>query len=147
MNKRNKLYLSLLIFTLVSIFSSCGKEEEQLVEDVNNKQYPENSWIERTMRNKYYWYKEMPEFGSLKFDADAETFFKSLLSTKDGKEGYFYSYIESTTPVTRGIFQTTYSYGFDYTLYKMSNTEFVAHILWPPIRLLPKPESNGATGL
>ena len=31
MNKRNKLYLSLLIFTLASIFSSCGKEEEQLV--------------------------------------------------------------------------------------------------------------------
>ena len=43
MNKRNKLYLSLLIFTLASIFSSCGKEEEQLVEDNNNKQYPENS--------------------------------------------------------------------------------------------------------
>ncbi len=130
MNKRNKLYLSLLIFTLVSIFSSCGKEEEQLVEDVNNKQYPENSWIERTMRSKYYWYNEIPEVGSLKFDADAETFFKSLLSTKDGKEGYFYSYIESTTPVTRSIYQTTYSYGFDYTLYKMSNTEFVAHILY-----------------
>ena len=71
MNKRNKLYLSLLIFTLASIFSSCGKEEEQLVEDNNNKQDPENSWIERTMRNKYYWYKEIPKFGYLKFDSYA----------------------------------------------------------------------------
>ena len=45
-----------------------------------------NQWIEQTMRENYLWYSEFPDKSSLDFSLDPETFFKGLLSYKDGKD-------------------------------------------------------------
>lgn len=87
------------------------------------------TWIDNFMRDKYYWYDEIPAASKLNYSADEETFFYSLLSNKDGKihsgTQYPYSYIESLSS-TRSTIQTDYSYGFEFTILGLSNGSYVA---------------------
>jgi len=81
-----------------------------------------NEWIETTMRNNYYWYKDIPAANKLNYTATPENFFKSLLSDKDGKNrdasiGHsYYSYMESTTTL-RAASTESLSLGFVYQYY------------------------------
>jgi C-terminal processing protease CtpA/Prc len=91
------------------------------------------------MREKYYWYSEIPAASSLKYQLGVPYFFESFLSSKDCKHdsspGYFYSYIESTSDVsasTKSISQIDYSYGFEFQRYRISDNPvtYYAHILY-----------------
>lgn len=44
-----------------------------------------NQWIDNAMREDYLWNDDLPGKSSLDFEASPETFFTSLLSSKDGK--------------------------------------------------------------
>ena len=68
------------------------------------------------MRENYLWYSEFPDKSSLDFSLDPESFFKGLLSDKDGKElsdgHHYFSQLEKAT-VTKSINAANNSYGFD----------------------------------
>lgn len=89
-------------------------------------------WIDDTMRVWYYWYEDIPNTNKLNYFTDPITFFKSLLSSKDGKNGTPYSTIDTLQAVTRSIPYTDYSYGFQFTTNRVENndTALYAHVLY-----------------
>ena len=89
-------------------------------------------WIDDTMRVWYYWYQDIPNTNKLNYFTDPVTFFKSLLSSKDGKNGTPYSTIDTLQAVTRSIPFTDYSYGFQFTTNRVENndTALYAHVLY-----------------
>lgn len=129
MNLKNYIYVTFLSLTAITGFSSC--EKDQNAEEAVDKETAVDKWIESTMRENYYWYKDMPSASTLNFLTDPESFFASLLSKSDGKDNYAYSYIESTAATTRSISQTDYSYGFEFEGYRLNSTgDLVAHLLY-----------------
>lgn len=117
------LYLLPVLF----FFVSCGGDDPA----PNPKPKPEpgtetTHWIEETMRENYYWYDEIPSADKLNFTQEPITFFKSLLSDKDGKNGNFYSYIEEKNSPTRAINDTNNSYGFQFIGIPLSGTVYYA---------------------
>ena len=64
-----------------------------------NTELEVNEWIESVMRSDYLWNNDIPAQNKLDFSADPQTFFRSMLSLKDGKTRngkhlYYYSYME-----------------------------------------------------
>lgn len=85
-----------------------------------------NHWIEKVMREDYLWYDEIPKESALDFNDDAESFFYSLLSLKDGKtrngEHHFYSYIEKNkdyAPGSRTSIDPDDTYGMEFVTFDM----------------------------
>ncbi len=89
MNLKNYIYVTFLSLTAITGFSSC--EKDQNAEEAVDKETAVDKWIESTMRENYYWYKDMPSASTLNFLTDPESFFASLLSKSDGKSDYAYS--------------------------------------------------------
>lgn len=123
----------LLIFSIgalvVSIYlSSCGVDRWAGYAE----QTKTDRWIDDTMRVWYYWYNDIPNTNKLNYFTDPVTFFKSLLSSKDGKNGIAYSTIDTLQATTRSIPYTGYSYGFQFTTNRVENndTALYAHILY-----------------
>ena len=77
----NYKYYTIVILGLLA-FSACEKDDIDILATDNEV----NQWIEQTMRENYLWYSEFPDKSSLDFSLDPESFFKGLLSYKDGKE-------------------------------------------------------------
>jgi C-terminal processing protease CtpA/Prc len=63
------------------------------------------------MRERYYWYDEIPHFNDLNYFQAPATFFKSLLSADDK-----ISSIDSLVSVSRSVDDTEYSYGLRYAV-------------------------------
>jgi carboxyl-terminal processing protease len=137
---KGKLSVFLLLTALVLGNSSC--KEEEVNSTTSGEESEVNAWIRSTMLEHYLWYTDMPAKSKLNFDNDPETFFISLLSDNDGKDygdggHYYYSYIEdlsadetSAAISTRSVSQTDYSYGFDFLLYALNDTAYVARVLY-----------------
>jgi len=139
MNKiKDKLPIFLLLIVLLIGNASCkdgdNDDDSGLIIDPTEKTGV-NAWIESTMRENYLWYADMPAQSKLNFSADPETFFSSLLSTSDGDEDlngkhYYYSYIESTSTITKAISNLEQSYGFEFNLYPIGDSHYAAHLLY-----------------
>lgn len=89
-----------LLVGLLLSFVSCEKDDDKSDKSVNQ-------WIDATMRNWYLWYNDIPDKKQLNFNAEPETFFRSLLSKEDGKNNsqvsgghYYYSTIKKKTSST-----------------------------------------------
>ena len=108
----NYKYYTIVILGLLA-FSACEKDDIDIPATDNEV----NQWIEQTMRENYLWYSEFPDKSSLDFSLDPESFFKGLLSYKDGKElsdgHHYFSQLEKAT-VTKSIYDANNSYGFDF---------------------------------
>ena len=146
MNIKRTFAIVFFAVALPFFFYSCSKDDDEIVttpteEEEEDPVVPTEtvySWIESEMREKYYWYSEIPAASSLNYKLGVADFFESLLSSKDGKHNdssdYFYSYIKSTADVsasTRGISQIDYSYGFEFQLYKVEGSvDYYVHILY-----------------
>lgn len=148
MNIKQTFAIVFFAVALPFFFYSCSKDDDEIVTTPTEEEEEEEdpvtptesvyTWIESEMREKYYWYSEIPAASSLNYKLGVPDFFESLLSSKDGKHNdnsdYFYSYIESTSDVsasTRGISQIDYSYGFEFQLYKVEGSvDYYVHILY-----------------
>ncbi|MEZ5006252.1 MAG: S41 family peptidase [Bacteroides graminisolvens] len=147
MNIKRTFAIVFFAVALPFFFYSCSKDDDEIVTTPTEEEEEEDpvvptetvySWIESEMREKYYWYSEIPAASSLNYKLGVADFFESLLSSKDGKHNdssdYFYSYIKSTADVsasTRGISQIDYSYGFEFQLYKVEGSvDYYVHILY-----------------
>lgn len=129
-----KAYISILLITgIVTLFSSCDKnndnEPEPVIDDTVNQ------WIETQMRSMYYWYDEIPDNSKLNFNQEAESFFTSLLSDKDGKETdnghHFYSYIEKTSTASKSYYGDRPSLGFEFQLWFIKSIQkYAVNILY-----------------
>lgn len=116
----------LLSFIFVSGLFSC-KDDGIDAGEVTD--YTVNKWIEETLRENYYWYEDIPASNKINYNTDPESFFKSLLSSKDGKPkdaaiGHqYYSVIESSTSSSTRIASagTDVSLGFEYQYYLVTN--------------------------
>ena len=138
MNIKQTFAIVFFAVALPFFFYSCSKDDDDEIVDPGGNIGAEYSWIESEMREKYYWYSEIPASSSLNYKLGVPDFFESLLSIKDGKHdsssGYFYSYIKSTTDAsasTKSISQLDYSYGFEFQLYRVEESvNYYAHILY-----------------
>lgn len=109
-------YQNILLGLLCALsFTACEKDDNGIPD--NPTENDVNKWIERTMRDNYLWYQDMPEQGSLDFSADPESFFARLLSDQDGKDlsssHHYFSSLEKAT-TTKAIYNDKDSYGFDF---------------------------------
>lgn len=79
-----------------------------------------NEWIDKTMRDRYLWYNDIPAAGNLIYYNAPETFFTSLLSKKDGKvidqKHHYFSTIEKKEEATKAGSNVNSTYGFEYAL-------------------------------
>jgi C-terminal processing protease CtpA/Prc len=103
---------------------SCTTKEDP-TPDLTDK-YPENQWIDETMRRYYLWEDEIPQKEKLDFSKEAETFFFSLLTGKDGKtrnnSHYYYSSInKKSESVTKAFQGKSYSFGFEFQYYLIND--------------------------
>lgn len=127
----NYKYYTIVILSLLA-FSACEKDDIDIPATDNEV----NQWIEQTMRENYLWYSELPDKSSLDFRLDPESFFKGLLSDKDGKElsegHHYFSQLEKAT-VTKSIYDANNSYGFDFATSNLkdgSGTYKIAIVLY-----------------
>lgn len=103
----------LILFIFICLFLNACKDKNE------NGKTDTQAWIEDTMREHYYWYKEIPKSEKLNYEiTESKDFFNSLLSIKDGKtrsdnKHYYYSYIEELSK-TRSLRQTDHTYGFEF---------------------------------
>nr|WP_320058276.1 S41 family peptidase [uncultured Bacteroides sp.] len=139
MNKiKDRLPILLLLTVLLIGNASCKDDDNDDSPEVIIDPTEEggvSAWIESTMREHYLWYADMPAQSKLNFKATPEAFFSSLLSTNDGDEDsngkhYYYSYIESTAPITKAISNLEQSYGFEFNLYPIGDSHYAAHLLY-----------------
>ena len=153
MNIKQTFAIVFFAVALPFFFYSCSKDDDEIVTTPTEEEEEEDpvvptetvySWIESEMREKYYWYSEIPAASSLNYQLGVPDFFESLLSSKDGKDYQissgvtkhnYYSYIEemaSTSASTKSISQIDYSYGFEFQRYKISDNPvtYYAHILY-----------------
>lgn len=124
MNKYAVLFSIVCLTGLLLL--SCGKEEDPIInpDDTNAV----NEWIYKTMDQNYLWYDELPAKSSLNFKQEPDAFFKTLLSDKDGKQyndgrHLYFSTIEESTK-TKGISDTEPTYGFEFAISSVRNTNF-----------------------
>jgi len=110
--KNDTLYLILAIFTIG--FVSCSDEKDPIDPETD---HTVNEWIYETMEKEYLWNTEIPSTGQVNFNDDPEQFFLSLLSSKDGKEGYVYSTINTKSSSTKSYHGDGLSLGFEYQSY------------------------------
>lgn len=127
MNKR--CYLSLFLGCLIGFIAiGCQKEEDNF-ETPTSDNGKVNQWIDNAMREDYLWNDDLPGKSSLDFEASPETFFTSLLSSKDGKKlsdgsHHYFSTIEKTpTSKARAVSEEN-SYGFEYILYSIKDQNY-----------------------
>lgn len=116
-------YRNLIVGLVCALsFASCQKDDNGIPD--NPTENDVNKWIEGTMRDNYLWYQDMPEQGSLDFNANPEKFFAGLLSDKDGKDlsgsHHYFSYLEKAA-VTKAISNDNDSYGFDFATSNLKN--------------------------
>ena len=99
-------HISYLFILVTGLFMySCT---EQKVLDPENDVHDNIAWIEKTMRDKYYWYEDIPSESTLDYTMKEEDFFKSLLSYKDGKT--FNSHHEFFSTIKKLSGAGTYSF-------------------------------------
>lgn len=116
-------YIMAMLLGLNLSMSGCGEDRWAAYAT----QTATDRWIDDTMRVWYYWAKEMPESKNLNYFQAPATFFKSLLYSSDK-----FSSIDSlnvTTP-NRSIGSTNYSYGMEYSVTKVNDTAYYAHVLY-----------------
>jgi C-terminal processing protease CtpA/Prc len=130
MSAINKIYIRVSIVAMVLFLSGCTKNEDVIPPDVED--YPGNLWIEERMRRYYLWEDEIPEKDLLDARQEAETFFFTLLTEKDGKKAsdgshYYYSTIEKKTDSpTRSYQGNGYSFGFEFQYYYIEQLKVYA---------------------
>lgn len=126
-----KLILFIAVTGILSLFPSCKSSDNP----VDESDYETcNKWIASTMRSNYLWNSEIPADSKLQYTSSPETFFYSLLSSKDGKDSgsshYYYSYIEENKDykgTSRAINDDTDSYGIDISRYRVQNHETIEY--------------------
>lgn len=127
--KTRSIYILLLGMVLLPIyFGSCAQDRWALYAEETKS----DRWIDDTMRVWYYWNQSIPNTNDLNYFQEPFTFFSSLLSDEDGKNGTPYSTIDSLIPATRSIPYTDYSYGFQFTTNRVegNDTALYAHVLY-----------------
>lgn len=129
MKARNWLLILSGILFIPLYLSSCGEDRWAAYAE----QTQTDRWIDDTMRVWYYWHDEIPQTNKLNYFQAPFTFYASLLSQNDGKSGRAYSTIDSLSASTRSIPYTDYSYGFQFSLKRVTsgeNSYLYAHILY-----------------
>lgn len=116
-------YIMAMLLGLNLSMSGCGEDRWAAYAT----QTATDRWIDDTMRVWYYWAKEMPESKNLNYFQAPATFFKSLLYSSDK-----FSSIDSLNVTTsnRSIGSTNYSYGMEYSVTKVNDTAYYAHVLY-----------------
>ncbi|MCD7711944.1 MAG: S41 family peptidase [Firmicutes bacterium] len=114
---KNYTFYSLLYILLLSAIS-CTDDKDKIGIDPDQSV---NEWIYETMEENYLWNTEIPATSQVNFSADPEDFFISLLSSNDGKEGYYYSTIESKSSSTKSYHGDGLTLGFEYQAYYTDN--------------------------
>lgn len=114
----NRYFFFITTITTLLLFSCSDDPSDPL--DPDNEYAAVNQWIENTMRDNYLWYKEIPKKPNTKIEP--QSFFLSLLSTKDGKQKsmgrQYYSYMESSNSTLRAAgSDANLSLGFEYAYY------------------------------
>lgn len=111
-----------------TLFISCSDDERGGVKPDDPKEgLPVNLWIEKMMRADYLWTKDMKDNSKLDFFAEPETFFRSLLSQKDGKTRngvhYYYSYISKNKNYTdtKTSINPDNTYGFEFAGFNITD--------------------------
>ncbi|MDR2388478.1 MAG: hypothetical protein LBD89_01655 [Tannerellaceae bacterium] len=119
--KGKDVSLGLLIGALALLW---GCQAQDLPVSKSSEEQSVNEWIEQTMRLYYLWEDEIPDSHQLDFNQEAEPFFTSLLTRKDGKtlsDGthYYYSSINKKTAdaATKSYLGEDYSFGFEFQYY------------------------------
>ncbi len=121
MNRKILYQLPLLLILLVVY--SCKNESDDKETSATNK------WIETNMRHWYYWYDKMPSGNKLNFSSTPEDFFKSLLVSADGKNGYHYSSIKKKSAVTRSSSNEP-TFGFEFQNWVNTANSYAVNVLY-----------------
>lgn len=123
MNKKNIVYLLLPLFLV-----ACSDDDP--VTPDPPKEQTANDWIVETMRKEYLWNDDIPRDAKLDLSAEPTDFFYSLLSKKDGKDTqsghYYYSSINKKDKSTKSYLGDSYSYGFEFQYYYITNLKMYA---------------------
>ena len=123
----------LLLFFCIGCCLSCtdaGVIEDEEENDLT-VETEINKWVYDRMKHYYLWYDQLPSENSLKFEQNPSTFFYSLLTDNDGKNGALYSRIEYDDSILRSSSNTNKSYGFEYRLIRIAGSnELIAQVLY-----------------
>lgn len=103
-----------LFLIITTSFIACGDDRTKEFEE---KTMP-NPWLYEVMDLNYLYYADLPKLEDKDYFEDAEVFFESLLSDKDGKNGHPFSYVE-VSATTKS--ETNLDYGWDITFYQITD--------------------------
>ena len=135
-----KKLISHLIYgwlALMGLLSSCG-------EDRSGEYYAliaTKTWIYEVMQENYLFYEDIPAEEKLDFFKKPAEFLTSAASSKDQKNGYVFSHVDSVLTTSRAT--STYpSFGFEAALVRTEGGTNALRVLYPHslIRQQKKPD-------
>lgn len=140
-----------LFFLFICLFiSACSddKNDDGGGGGENPDRTETQAWIEDHMRENYYWYSEIKSADKLDYESEPKAFFKSLLSSKDGKgdggpNHQYYSYILNLAE-SRSQIKESNSYGFEFYAIYADNTHTD---VWVLVQYVLKDSPAGEAGL
>lgn len=112
------MFMALAMLLACILFISSCKSDDDIPDGPKDDV---NTWIEKTMRDHYLWYDEIPATSKLNHTDDPDKFFSSLLSDKDGQPSkglLHFSTIEKDKSSSKAITDASNSYGFEFASLK-----------------------------
>ena len=89
------------------------------------------TWMYDTMEENYLFYQDLPERDNLNFFRKPAEFLRSAMSSKDQKNGIYFSHIDSVFGTSRAFTASYPSYGMECAFLRNSNTgKYYARILY-----------------
>lgn len=92
------------------------------------------SWIYETMQQEYLFYEDLPAITDRKtYFKKPDEFLRGLLSSKDQKNGTYFSHVDSvagTASLQLARSSAYPSFGFEGTLIRRSNGDYAIHVLY-----------------
>lgn len=115
-----------LLPLLALLLGSCGEDRSgEYYELIATK-----TWMYNVMKENYLYYQDIPEEGNLNFFQKPSAFLSSAMSSKDQKNGVYFSHVDSVTNTSRAISGKP-SFGLECAFLRNNNTgKYYAHVLY-----------------
>ena len=131
-NTNDKLMMKKLSCWIASLLTLCGISFSSCGEDRSVEYYAliqPKIWIYEVMQQYYLFYEDLPDEEGLNFFNKPQEFLKSVVSSKDKKNGVTFSHVDSVFTATRAVSESP-SFGIEGAMVQAPSGAYAIRVLY-----------------